>query len=55
MDAYVALGLIGQQEVAQALGVNVTDLTCLGHVLGAGESPCPPGTWPNASTSPPAP
>lgn len=35
MDAYVALGLIGQQEVAQALGLNVTDLTCLGHVLGA--------------------
>ncbi|MFI9123382.1 MarR family transcriptional regulator [Streptomyces bikiniensis] len=43
MDAYVALGLIGQQEVAQALGVNVTDLTCLGHVLGAGEEPLSAG------------
>ncbi|MFI6001540.1 MarR family winged helix-turn-helix transcriptional regulator [Streptomyces sp. NPDC051366] len=39
MDRYVALGLIGQQEVAQLLGLNVTDLTCLGHVLGAGDTP----------------
>ncbi|MFZ3468423.1 MarR family winged helix-turn-helix transcriptional regulator [Streptomyces sp. 4.24] len=39
MDRYVALGIIGQQEVAQLLGLNVTDLTCLGHILGAGESP----------------
>ncbi|MFJ3906283.1 MarR family transcriptional regulator [Streptomyces sp. NPDC090025] len=37
MDAFVALGIVGQQEVAQSLGLNVTDLTCLGHVLGAGE------------------
>ncbi|MER5887502.1 MarR family transcriptional regulator [Streptomyces sp. NPDC001941] len=43
MDAYVALGLIGQQEVAQALGLNVTDLTCLGHVLGAGATPLAAG------------
>ncbi|MEK9522217.1 MarR family transcriptional regulator [Streptomyces sp. NPDC087908] len=43
MDAYVALGLIGQQEVAQALGLNVTDLTCLGHVLGAGDTPLSAG------------
>ncbi|MFE9133412.1 MarR family transcriptional regulator [Streptomyces sp. NPDC007355] len=43
MDAYVALGLVGQQEVAQALGLNVTDLTCLGHVLGAGEEPLSAG------------
>ncbi|MET9655379.1 MarR family transcriptional regulator [Streptomyces sp. NPDC006460] len=43
MDAYVALGLIGQQEVAQALGLNVTDLTCLGHVLGAGDRPLAAG------------
>lgn len=39
MDRYVALGIIGQQEVAQLLGLNVTDLTCLGHILGSGESP----------------
>ncbi|MET3986902.1 MarR family transcriptional regulator [Streptomyces sp. PvR034] len=39
MDAYVGLGLVGQQEVAQLLGLNVTDLTCLGHVLGAGKNP----------------
>ncbi|WP_406180494.1 MarR family winged helix-turn-helix transcriptional regulator [Streptomyces sp. NBC_01006] len=39
MDRYVALGLIGQQEVAQLLGLNVTDLTCLGHILGAGDDP----------------
>ncbi|MEU7554322.1 MarR family transcriptional regulator [Streptomyces sp. NPDC044571] len=43
MDQYVALGLIGQQEVAQLLGLNVTDLTCLGHILGAGESPLSAG------------
>ncbi|MFD5769725.1 MarR family transcriptional regulator [Streptomyces sp. NPDC127049] len=43
MDTYVALGLIGQQEVAQALGLNVTDLTCLGHVLGAGAEPLSAG------------
>lgn len=39
MDRYVALGVIGQQEVAQLLGLNVTDLTCLGHILGAGDAP----------------
>lgn len=39
MDRYVALGIVGQQEVAQLLGLNVTDLTCLGHILGAGEDP----------------
>ncbi|MFD9337152.1 MarR family transcriptional regulator [Streptomyces sp. NPDC060028] len=43
MDRYVALGLIGQQEVAQLLGLNVTDLTCLGHVLGAGDTPLTAG------------
>ncbi|MCY0956086.1 MarR family transcriptional regulator [Streptomyces sp. H27-H5] len=43
MDQYVALGVIGQQEVAQLLGINVTDLTCLGHVLGAGETPLSAG------------
>lgn len=39
MDRYVALGIVGQQEVAQLLGLNVTDLTCLGHILGAGKDP----------------
>ncbi|MEU8460962.1 MarR family transcriptional regulator [Streptomyces sp. NPDC029003] len=43
MDQYVALGLIGQQEVAQLLGLNVTDLTCLGHILGAGDTPLAAG------------
>ncbi len=43
MDQYVALGIVGQQEVAQRLGLNVTDLTCLGHILGAGETPLAAG------------
>lgn len=43
MDQYVALGVVGQQEVAQRLGLNVTDLTCLGHILGAGDSPLAAG------------
>ncbi|WP_208948652.1 MarR family winged helix-turn-helix transcriptional regulator [Streptomyces subrutilus] len=43
MDQYVALGVIAQQEVAQMLGLNVTDLTCLGHILGAGDAPLAAG------------
>lgn len=43
MDQYVALGVIAQQEVAQLLGLNVTDLTCLGHILGAGATPLAAG------------
>ncbi|MFJ8014413.1 MarR family winged helix-turn-helix transcriptional regulator [Streptomyces sp. NPDC096339] len=43
MDQFVALGIVGQQEVAQRLGLNVTDLTCLGHILGAGDSPLAAG------------
>ncbi|MFE9928010.1 MarR family transcriptional regulator [Streptomyces sp. NPDC005533] len=43
MDQYVALGIVGQQEVAQRLGLNVTDLTCLGHILGAGDTPLAAG------------
>ncbi|WP_374772399.1 MarR family transcriptional regulator [Streptomyces sp. NBC_01310] len=43
MDQYVALGVVGQQEVAQRLGLNVTDLTCLGHILGAGDAPLAAG------------
>ncbi|MCX5195166.1 MarR family transcriptional regulator [Streptomyces sp. NBC_00249] len=43
MDQYVSLGLIGQQEVAQLLGLNVTDLTCLAHILAACETPLSAG------------
>lgn len=43
MDRFMALGHVGQQEMAQLLGLNVTDLTCLGHVLGAGENPLSAG------------
>ncbi|MFE3760551.1 MarR family winged helix-turn-helix transcriptional regulator [Streptomyces sp. NPDC059104] len=43
MDRFVALGLIGQQEMAQRLGLNVTDLTCLGHILGAADAPLSAG------------
>ncbi len=37
MDQLIALSLVGQHTLAERLGVNVTDLTCLGFVLGAGE------------------
>lgn len=37
MDRMVALALVSQHDIAQQLGLNVTDLTCLGHVIGAGE------------------
>jgi len=43
MDQFVALGLVGQHDVAQRLGLNVTDLTCLGHILGAGAEPLTAG------------
>ncbi|MFD3802987.1 MarR family transcriptional regulator [Streptomyces sp. NPDC058611] len=43
MDHYVAVGIVGQQEMAQLLGLNVTDLTCLGHILGAGDAPLAAG------------
>ncbi|MFE7776368.1 MarR family transcriptional regulator [Streptomyces sp. NPDC057445] len=35
MDHLVALGIVAQHDVAQRLGLNVTDLTCLGFVLEA--------------------
>ncbi|MDG9702709.1 MarR family transcriptional regulator [Streptomyces sp. DH37] len=35
MDRLIALSLVGQHDIAQRLGLNVTDLTCLGHILGA--------------------
>jgi DNA-binding MarR family transcriptional regulator len=37
MDQLIALALVSQHDIAQRLGLNVTDLTCLGHVIGAGE------------------
>ncbi|MCX5091359.1 MarR family transcriptional regulator [Streptomyces sp. NBC_00365] len=38
MDHLVATGMIGQQEMAQQLHLNVTDLTCFGFVLEAGDT-----------------
>ncbi|MEV6314077.1 MarR family transcriptional regulator [Streptomyces sp. NPDC051776] len=43
MDQYVALGIVGQHQVAQKLGLSVTDLTCLGFVLEAGDEPLTAG------------
>lgn len=43
MDQLIALSLVGQHDIAQRLGVNVTDLTCLGFVLAAGEDPISAG------------
>lgn len=37
MDSLIAAHLLGQQEMAQRLGLNVTDLLCFGCVLKAGE------------------
>jgi DNA-binding MarR family transcriptional regulator len=33
MDHLIALGIVAQHDVAQRLGLNVTDLTCLGFIL----------------------
>ncbi|MFE0453785.1 MarR family winged helix-turn-helix transcriptional regulator [Streptomyces sp. NPDC058914] len=38
MDDLIATHLVGQQEMAQRLGLNVTDLTCFAYVLQAGEN-----------------
>jgi DNA-binding MarR family transcriptional regulator len=38
MDDLIASSLVGQQEMAQRLGLNVTDLTCFAYVLQAGEN-----------------
>jgi DNA-binding MarR family transcriptional regulator len=43
MDQLIALSLVSQYDIAQRLGLGVTDLTCLGHVLGAGEQPITAG------------
>jgi len=37
MDRLIAVSLVGQHTIAERLGINVTDLTCLGFILGAGE------------------
>ncbi|MET9057515.1 MarR family winged helix-turn-helix transcriptional regulator [Streptomyces antibioticus] len=37
MDDLIAASMVGQQEMAQRLGLNVTDLTCFAYVLQAGE------------------
>ncbi|WP_202532189.1 MarR family transcriptional regulator [Streptomyces sp. SID3212] len=39
MDRVMALSSVGQHRVAEGLGINITDLTCLGHILGAGDKP----------------
>ncbi|MFD9430622.1 MarR family winged helix-turn-helix transcriptional regulator [Streptomyces sp. NPDC060002] len=38
MDDLIAASMIGQQEMAQRLGLNVTDLTCFAYVIQAGEN-----------------
>ncbi|MDU0303162.1 MarR family transcriptional regulator [Streptomyces sp. PAL114] len=37
MDRLIAAHLVGQQEMAQLMGLNVTDVTCFGFVIAAGE------------------
>ncbi|MFC8368908.1 MarR family winged helix-turn-helix transcriptional regulator [Streptomyces sp. NPDC057239] len=37
MDQLVATHLVGQHEIAQQVGLNVTDLTCFAFVIEAGE------------------
>lgn len=37
MDHLIATSMIGQQEMAQRLGLNLTDLTCFAYVLEAGD------------------
>jgi DNA-binding MarR family transcriptional regulator len=37
MDDLMATHMVGQQEMAQRLGLNVTDLTCFGYVIQAGD------------------
>ncbi|MDN0199438.1 MarR family transcriptional regulator [Streptomyces sp. S.PNR 29] len=38
MDRLIATHLVGQQEIAQQVGLNVTDLTCFAFVMEAGEN-----------------
>ncbi|MFK4866242.1 MarR family winged helix-turn-helix transcriptional regulator [Streptomyces sp. JHA19] len=37
MDSLIAAHLLGQQEMAQRLGLNITDLLCFGFVVKAGD------------------
>ncbi|PRH79135.1 MarR family transcriptional regulator [Streptomyces solincola] len=44
MDRMIAAAQSGQQDIARRLGLNITDLTCMGFVIAAveaGESPSP--------------
>lgn len=43
MDRLIALGIVAQHDIAQRLGLNVTDLTCLGFILEADEEPLSAG------------
>ncbi|MFD3518936.1 MarR family winged helix-turn-helix transcriptional regulator [Streptomyces sp. NPDC058653] len=43
MDGLIATSLVAQHAIAQRLGLNVTDLTCMGHVLGAASAPLTAG------------
>ncbi|MFJ9021669.1 MarR family winged helix-turn-helix transcriptional regulator [Streptomyces sp. NPDC102259] len=38
MDDLIAASMVGQQEMAQRLSLNVTDLTCFAYVIQAGEN-----------------
>ncbi|WP_406199854.1 MarR family transcriptional regulator [Kitasatospora sp. NBC_01560] len=38
MDRMIALAQFGQQDIAARLGLNVTDLTCLGFVIEAAQT-----------------
>ncbi|MFH9012977.1 MarR family winged helix-turn-helix transcriptional regulator [Streptomyces sp. NPDC017943] len=38
MDQLIATHLVGQHEIAQQVGLSVTDLTCFGYVIEAGEN-----------------
>ncbi|GAB2874454.1 MarR family transcriptional regulator [Streptomyces deserti] len=38
MDHLIATHLVGQHEIAQQVGLNVTDLTCFAFVIEAGEN-----------------
>ncbi|MFD7612781.1 MarR family winged helix-turn-helix transcriptional regulator [Streptomyces sp. NPDC059828] len=43
MDHLIATSMVGQQEYARSLGLNVTDLICFAYVLEAGDSPVSAG------------
>ncbi|MGI5426946.1 MarR family winged helix-turn-helix transcriptional regulator [Streptomyces sp. CA-179760] len=43
MDHLIATHLVGQHEIAQQVGMNMTDLTCFAYVMEAGENLLTPG------------